>query len=405
MVDQQDFDEFDNLVDEPTGTVESDMPAYEDSGRKKRQMIFYMALVLMILIGGGIVWFLFLRQPDLPPAPVAAAMPPQQSQTANGATPPAAAPNETAPLPPGVTAPENAAAPNVLAVPGDTAAMPPATPGADTAAMPAADASTPPAPDAPAAAEKTNGTTAEALPPPTVPAPDGSAPAMPTPAALPGQPNAQEPMATAPSLPSPTGSDMPSAPPKDQMAATPPAPSMESGAADQRMTQMEEQVKALSNELAVAKAGMGKNTGGVAGGDASAMKALNDKLDRLASQVEALDQRTTNFATELQNRPNASSNAAPAASTSDIASEAKPVAKAKPAKAKSAAKKTAPKYLGAGWELRSAQPGAAWLGRQGSSEMNRYAVGDAVPGLGTVQAVTQENGRWTVKTTGGTMRQ
>lgn len=140
------------------------------------------------------------------------------------------------------------------------------------------------------------------------------------------------------------------------------------------------------------------------------LKAVTQRLDQVGQQVEALDQRTTTLATELQN----SENSKPAATERVVEAPKRDVpkrtvAKAKPRPVKKPVQKAATSYPaatgGQRWELRSAQPGIAWLGRAGSGEMNSYSVGQGVPGLGTVQAVTQENGRWIVRTTGGTLRE
>lgn len=380
---QQDFDEFDNLVDDHAESIDDDLGYQDDGGRKKRQAMFYVVLLVILLVGAGGVWFMFLREPDMP-----LPMPPQQPPVAENTLP------GGEPLPPGVS-------------PDQTAQET----GMDQPMPPAADADLPPAAaDAPATADMD-----AALPPAAeTPAGDGAttAEALPPPADMPLTPTAEAPAAdAAPAMPSPTGDQaavMPPATPEAPAEATPeampeavPAPSapetaptasVDTSAMEKRLVEMDEKIQTLSNELVATKSAMPA----AASGDAVSndqIKALTSKLDKLASQVEALDQRTATLATELQDRAN---RPAPAI--------VKPKAVSTPKAAAPVTRKPAATSA-AGWELRSAQPGVAWLGRLGSSEMNRYAVGENVPGLGRVQQVSQEGGRWIVKTTGGTLRQ
>lgn len=58
------------------------------------------------------------------------------------------------------------------------------------------------------------------------------------------------------------------------------------------------------------------------------------------------------------------------------------------------------------WMLRSAQPGRALISQGGSQEIRSVAVGDEVPGLGRVMAISQDNaGKWSVRGTLGTINQ
>ncbi len=49
------------------------------------------------------------------------------------------------------------------------------------------------------------------------------------------------------------------------------------------------------------------------------------------------------------------------------------------------------------WKLQSADPNRAWLVKQGSSAYVPVAVGDTIPGLGKIQFIGQQNGRWVVQ--------
>lgn len=57
------------------------------------------------------------------------------------------------------------------------------------------------------------------------------------------------------------------------------------------------------------------------------------------------------------------------------------------------------------WALRSAQPGNATLSPKGSNDLHRVEVGDTVAGLGRIQSIAQENGRWVVRGSKGTVSQ
>lgn len=58
------------------------------------------------------------------------------------------------------------------------------------------------------------------------------------------------------------------------------------------------------------------------------------------------------------------------------------------------------------WQLRSAQPGRAWLAQQGSQEMRSVGVGDEVKGLGRILSIAQgSDGRWVVRGSMGSVSQ
>lgn len=396
--DQQEFDEFDNLVDDSSAMMDDDFGFEDTSGRKKRQMVFYIVLLLMASIGGGAAWFLFFRPADTAtPLP----MPTSEAPVAENMDAPA--------LPPGVTMPEDAANSTPTQ---DDSGMPPLADDVGNAIP------LPPAVEQNAAPKPVgDDMLAEALPPPIgapadtalppvtdntldVPAADApintASPTLPAPTNSGAMVNSAVPEQTAMETPAPVQNTVvPTPTPVAVVPAAPATSPAEVTALQQRLGEMETQIRALTGELQSVKSAAPATTTD-SGVSSDAMKTLNEKLDRLTQQVDALDQRTTTFATELQNRANE-----PVAA----------VAKTTPAPAKKAAAKPAPRRPTAapssvgGWELRSAQPGAAWMGRRGANEMNRYAVGQAVPGLGTIQSVTQEGGQWVVRTTGGTLRQ
>lgn len=408
---QHDFDEFDTLVDdtlEPEDDLSFDQP--DNTGRKKKQAAFYVVLLGFILLVGASVWFVFLRQPEVQITPVTTA---EQDNTGG--------------LPPGVLSPEELAANEVpqdgatgTAQDGSEISIVPVDPNAVTPEVPTPQVVSPdvtPVANAetPAATITNTGTTVEALPPPI----DADPAAIQAPPAIateetPGDSSADN-SAVVPSAPeglSPPPVDAPAAQPvaeepivmapaQDIAPAETPAPVAAPVTAqpDPALLQRLEKLESQLRDVASAPAPVASGTDNAASEQlAGQLKALTAKLDALTNQVESLDQRTTTFAAELQNRSNEAARPAPAA---------KPAPKAAPKPAAPVARK-APAYKPPAtptWELRSAQPGAAWLGKPGSNDLNRFAIGQNVPGLGVVQDVSQVNGRWVVRTTGGTLRQ
>jgi hypothetical protein len=73
----------------------------------------------------------------------------------------------------------------------------------------------------------------------------------------------------------------------------------------------------------------------------------------------------------------------------------------KPAKAASP-KKTASLVQ---WELRAAQPGRAWVSKSGERDMQSVEVGQSLAGIGTISAISYQNGRWLVQGSMGQIRQ
>ncbi|MGH1398086.1 MAG: hypothetical protein ACRBCT_02620 [Alphaproteobacteria bacterium] len=57
------------------------------------------------------------------------------------------------------------------------------------------------------------------------------------------------------------------------------------------------------------------------------------------------------------------------------------------------------------WALRAAQPGQASIAPRGSNELKTVRVGDSVDGLGRIQSIAIENGKWVVRGTKGLVTQ
>lgn len=404
MVDQeqQDFEAFDEFARDEEAVLEAES-AYSpvDPGRKKRQTVFYISAVLMALIASTAGWFVFMgpSTPQDPYAPVPLTSQPSspvESQT----SPPAGGV-----LPPGVITPEEMATTNDEMEPSELAdafiTEPAPEPMTEAIEAPPIENSLP---EEQMMNEESimpvDGTMAEALPPPapelltptdsaTMPQEEFEAPMEPVMAPEIAQPVPEQ-------MPAAQNSLMPLNPVETQLVAN-------TAATDARLAQMEQQIQSLTAELSAAREAMSnmQSTAPPASNNNDALsrqlRDLDNKMDRVTKQVENLDERTTRFAAELQQR---------ADEPVKRAEPAKPVAKLAPKPAASTSS-AAPKAAAtvSSWQLRSAQPGVAWLSRSGSDEMGRYAVGQTVPNLGTVQEVTKENGAWVVKTTGGIIRQ
>lgn len=82
----------------------------------------------------------------------------------------------------------------------------------------------------------------------------------------------------------------------------------------------------------------------------------------------------------------------------------KPVAVKKPATAPKATAKVEDD-IKPRWELRSAQPGRAYIGIIGAKDTQVVGVGDTLQGIGKVKDISQQNGRWVVQGTTGSIQQ
>ncbi len=433
---QNDFDEFDNLVEEGQTTDSFDSaPAVKP--KKKSSGILIVFLLALVGVAGGAVWFLFLN----PGAQTMMA----PEQTAEMAAPVVA---DNA-LPPGVSPTEVPVDPNAAATPGvdpnavaapspvDAAVVDPAAP---VAPVDAVEATTPPV----------DGMTAEALPPPAdaalmptpeTPVTDPNAPTATTDATSPAMPPVEQGAPVTPEaatgdtnmiaaqLPTPTTETAPAEAAVETPVdtATQPAviapveamPAQGSGQIDaasaDRLNKIEQQLQEVSATLSAVQSAT-PTTQSADPAMNAALQALTEKLDALSKQVSDLDARTSTLAADMRNRAPSAEPAAMIAPIETNTAETpkqeatpeaiKPVEVKQEAPKKPVVKKAAPKPANtSGWELRGAQPGVAWLGRVGSGEMSRYSTGQSVPGLGVIQSVRQESGRWVVKASGGTVRE
>lgn len=106
---------------------------------------------------------------------------------------------------------------------------------------------------------------------------------------------------------------------------------------------------------------------------------VSSKIDSVQDNVTKLEKRVESVAARAQQQtasPRSSSRQAPGP---------KPVSQ-----------KAVPSPQTPSWELKAAQPGKAWIAQKGSSELKPIQVGDRVNGLGQIQNITFDGGRWRV---------
>lgn len=152
-------------------------------------------------------------------------------------------------------------------------------------------------------------------------------------------------------------------------------------------------IDGLEKDVAAAKA---TPSSGV---DASKIDALEEKISRLEQQLED----KTAALTKAQDQAKQTNDrvAAPSVSSAPSVEVERParVRTTKPAPVTASVARVS-------WELRGAQPGKAMISRKGSSgDVRSVAVGDTVPGLGTIRSIEQTSAGWTVRGTLGQVTQ
>ncbi len=91
-----------------------------------------------------------------------------------------------------------------------------------------------------------------------------------------------------------------------------------------------------------------------------------------------------------------------------IATQPKPQILGSPSSANDSPVVNAPKAVKKApvqWVLKGAQPGRAMVSQPGESDMRSVAIGDTLPGIGRITAISYENGRWQVLGTQGAIHQ
>jgi len=118
---------------------------------------------------------------------------------------------------------------------------------------------------------------------------------------------------------------------------------------------------------------------------------LNNRISNLQNIVEDRKNNVVNVPIQKQPEP-------PIKTAKKIAPKEPSRAKPSPAPTKKVIKPIV-------WELRAAQPGRAWVSKQGERDMQSVEVGQTLPNIGQIRAITYQNGLWTVVGTNGTISQ
>lgn len=162
---------------------------------------------------------------------------------------------------------------------------------------------------------------------------------------------------------------------------------------------------------------------------AEKIQTLENKISslekRLAGKIEGTDKKIENVATTLAalDAKLSTLTTPPPVATKKVAVPVQPVEETPvpppvaikaapkaliPDEAPKQAPRSAPQAPAAAsprWELRFAQPGKAMLAEKGSSDFRTVEIGDTLPGLGKITIIGQEQGRWVVRGTRGSVSQ
>ena len=134
----------------------------------------------------------------------------------------------------------------------------------------------------------------------------------------------------------------------------------------------------------------------VSQGDSVSSKELLDiktSLDKLTQRLDDIEGKVNNTIEEISELQKSSKSKPSAA----VASSSKKVTSAAAPKKKAAASVS--------WEIRAIQVGKAVIARKGQGETRDIAVGDNVPGLGTIKDINFNDGRWVIVGSSRTIKQ
>lgn len=131
-------------------------------------------------------------------------------------------------------------------------------------------------------------------------------------------------------------------------------------------------------------------------------KALSSQLDKAESKISDLESKIASLQNQLKSAKS-TSDAAPQPQEKTIKTTASDAATTKPAPVKTASPAPKPQKT-YDWSLRSASPGRATLADQ-NGDMRSVEVGSSVPGLGRIESISVEGGKWVVKGAQGSVSQ
>ena len=132
-------------------------------------------------------------------------------------------------------------------------------------------------------------------------------------------------------------------------------------------------------------------------------EALSSQLNKAENKISELESKIASLENQLQSAKSVSDVATqPAKSPTKSTASTASTASAAPAKA-AAAPAPKPKKV-YNWSLRSASPQNATLADQ-NGDMRSVEVGSSVPGLGRIESISVQGGKWVVKGSKGSVSQ
>jgi len=128
------------------------------------------------------------------------------------------------------------------------------------------------------------------------------------------------------------------------------------------------------------------------GDPSSDLSSIEERLDQMSSRLDMMEKDIKSVKKLASASSSKQSSSAKATETKAATSSAKPV------------QRTAPKVSNK-WEIRAIQVGKAVIARHGEGGTRSIVVGDEVPGLGTVKAITYKDGGWIIEGSRGSVKQ
>lgn len=164
---------------------------------------------------------------------------------------------------------------------------------------------------------------------------------------------------------------------------------------DEKLTLLTRRIEALEDHLARMEESEDKT-----------LSDLRSTIEDLRKDITESGPSETIRKPEQSAKESQSGNDTPQQDTAPVsAPPPSPKPRASPAASPAPMKTVQPESFTAGWMLRAAQPGRAWVSRQGEQDMHSIQVGDRLTGIGRITAISFENGRWRVQGTQGRILQ
>jgi hypothetical protein len=377
-LDDDDHEAYMDHEDDLTADPDIDPEAEAARRKAKSNLIFYGGIAVVVLI------LVFLAYPQF--KKTFGGKPAAQQHVAAGVPVPLKARESKFTL----ADTNTPTAPPAGAMPSGAIATPPVI--ASAPAVATQDAAVPSVATPPVApAQNTTATTMAATPVAPIAAPSVVAPpAMPAMGATASKDTLLPPPAQVKPVESPAVQAPPVQLSAVQATAAQPAPTAsvpQAKAADPQIAQMQARIADLTAKLASLQANV-----------ATLTADRDDKAARLKQVQASLDSLQSHPAAQPAKAP-----AAPVQTAKPAVSVKKPVHR--PVHHKAKVPSAAPVQAGSDWILRSATPGMALLGQADNDDLQRVSVGDSISGLGRITSISEQNGHWVVKGTGGSVVQ